>query len=100
MTPIVSPTPESSDQKQWDSVHRCPQCGHITKLGELDLKAATSGVITCPTCKWSGQIEIQIVERSQSTPDISARDKQQVVDCAIELDVFTVEGIATSNGKA
>jgi hypothetical protein len=100
MSQIVSPTPESSEHKHWDCVHRCPQCGHITKVGDLDLKAATTGIVGCPTCTWTGQIEIQIVERPQSVPEASANEESRVVDCTVELEVFTIEGIATDNGKA
>jgi hypothetical protein len=100
MSPIINSTPESSEHKRWDCVHLCPRCGHITKLSELDLKAATSGIAACPTCTWTGQIEIQIVERPQSVPKISANEEPRGVDCAVELEVFTVEGIVTNNGKA
>jgi hypothetical protein len=100
MSPIVSPTPEPSEHKRWDCVHQCPQCGQITKLGDLDLKAATTGIVGCPTCTWTGQIEIQIVERRQSVPEVSANEEPRVVDCTVELEVFTIEGIATNNGKA
>ena len=53
--------------KQWDSAHKCPQCGHVLKLADIDLKAATTGIVVCPNCNWSGPIDIQIVERIRPT---------------------------------
>jgi len=29
----------------------------------LDLRAITTGIVTCPSCDWSGQIEIQVVDQ-------------------------------------
>jgi transcription elongation factor Elf1 len=52
-------------RKQWDSVHKCPRCGHAFKLGDIDLMAVTTGIVDCPNCGWAGQIEIQIVERKK-----------------------------------
>ena len=46
----------------WESVHVCPECGHVTNLAELDLRAITTGIVTCANCDWSGQIEIQIID--------------------------------------
>ena len=43
--------------------HVCPNCGHIINLAELDLRAITTGIVSCPTCDWSGQIEIQVVDQ-------------------------------------
>jgi transcription elongation factor Elf1 len=47
----------------WESVHVCTRCGHVINLAELDLRAITTGIVTCPSCDWSGQIEIQVVEQ-------------------------------------
>jgi hypothetical protein len=55
--------PNTNELKQWDSVHRCPRCGHALKLGDIDLMAVTTGIVDCPHCGRAGQIEIQIVER-------------------------------------
>jgi predicted RNA-binding Zn-ribbon protein involved in translation (DUF1610 family) len=49
---------------RWESVHVCPGCGHVLKLNDIDLKAATTGLVFCPNCEWSGPIEIQIIELS------------------------------------
>lgn len=57
--------PDTNDKTRWDSVHKCPQCGHAIKLSEIDLKAVTTGIVVCPNCDWSGQIEIQIIEREK-----------------------------------
>jgi predicted RNA-binding Zn-ribbon protein involved in translation (DUF1610 family) len=54
--------------KQCDSAHKCPQCGHVLKLADIDLKAATTGIVVCPNCNWSGPIDIQIVERIRPRP--------------------------------
>ncbi len=75
INPIAKPTPELSGHRRWDCVHQCPQCGHIINLGDLDLKAATSGIAACLNCTWTGQIEIQIVERPQSAPETSTKEK-------------------------
>jgi hypothetical protein len=51
------------DAPSWESVHVCPNCGHVINLAELDLTAITTGIVTCPSCDWSGQIEIQIIDQ-------------------------------------
>jgi predicted RNA-binding Zn-ribbon protein involved in translation (DUF1610 family) len=50
-------------QKQWESVHQCPKCGHTVKLGEIDLRVIATGMIACPNCEWSGPVRIEVVER-------------------------------------
>jgi predicted RNA-binding Zn-ribbon protein involved in translation (DUF1610 family) len=55
----------SADEREgqsWESAHVCPNCGHVINLAELDLRAITTGIGNCPSCEWSGQIEIQIVD--------------------------------------
>jgi transcription elongation factor Elf1 len=54
----------TSDGQSWESVHVCPNCGHIVNLAELDLRAITTGIISCQSCDWSGQIEIQIIDQA------------------------------------
>jgi transcription elongation factor Elf1 len=49
--------------QSWESVHVCPSCGHVANLAELDMQAITTGIVTCPDCGWSGQIEIQVVDQ-------------------------------------
>jgi transcription elongation factor Elf1 len=51
------------DGQSWESVHVCPNCGQVINLSELDMKAITTGIVTCPSCDWSGQIEIQVVDQ-------------------------------------
>jgi len=51
------------DGQSWESVHVCPNCGHAINLAELDLRAITTGIVTCPSCDSSGQIEIQIIDQ-------------------------------------
>jgi transcription elongation factor Elf1 len=53
----------SGDGQHWESVHVCPHCGHVINLAELDLKAITTGIVSCPRCDWSGQIEIQVIDQ-------------------------------------
>ena len=48
--------------RSWESVHVCPNCGHIFNLAELDLRAITTGIATCLSCGWSGQIEITVID--------------------------------------
>ena len=49
------------DGESWESVHVCPRCGHFINLAELDMRAITTGIVICPSCDWSGQIEIQVI---------------------------------------
>jgi transcription elongation factor Elf1 len=58
-------------RQSWESVHVCPNCGHVTNLAELDLRAITTGIVTCPSCDWSGQMEIQIVDQVPPKKPIS-----------------------------
>lgn len=51
------------DGQAWESVHVSPNCGHVINLAELYLRAITTGIVTCPSCSWSGQIEIEVVAR-------------------------------------
>lgn len=48
--------------KHWESVHVCPKCGYKINLSETDLKAVTTGIVSCPECGRAGPIEIQIVD--------------------------------------
>ena len=48
-------------EKNWEHVHRCPQCEHIIKADEIPHSAIATGVITCPKCDSSGPINVQIV---------------------------------------
>jgi hypothetical protein len=59
----MKPQSTEPNVKKWDSVHKCPQCGHILKLEDIDLKAATTGIVACPDCDLSGPIKIQVLER-------------------------------------
>ena len=54
---------DQHDGESWESVHIGPRCGHIINLAELDLTAITTGIVACPNCDWSGQIEIQIINQ-------------------------------------
>jgi transcription elongation factor Elf1 len=49
--------------QSWESVHVCAGCGHSINLAELDLRAVTTGIVNCPSCDWSGQIEIQVIDQ-------------------------------------
>src|ERR1700677_1040124 len=42
-------------ERNWEHVHRCPQCEHIIKADEIPHSAIATGVITCPKCDFSGQ---------------------------------------------
>src|SRR5277367_4072569 len=35
---MESQRPDMTTVKQWDSAHKCPQCGHVMKLADIDLK--------------------------------------------------------------
>jgi predicted RNA-binding Zn-ribbon protein involved in translation (DUF1610 family) len=58
--------------RSWESVHVCPNCGSVIHLAELDLIAMTTGIVTCPSCDWSGQIEIQIIDQVPGKKPTSA----------------------------
>ena len=53
--------PTENLNSQWESVHKCPKCGNFMKLDDIDLKAVTTGIVTCTNCDWTGRINIQIV---------------------------------------
>jgi hypothetical protein len=57
----------------WESVHVCPGCGHVINLADLDMRAIITGIVTCPGCDWSGQIEIQIVDEVPRKKPTSVR---------------------------
>jgi predicted RNA-binding Zn-ribbon protein involved in translation (DUF1610 family) len=59
------PLPDPNTEKQWESVHRCPKCGYVVNLKDIGLRAVTTGIITCPTCSWSGVVTIEIVEEEK-----------------------------------
>jgi hypothetical protein len=44
-----------------EHTHQCKKCGHIVRGSEIDLKAISTGIITCPRCESSGPINIQIL---------------------------------------
>ena len=52
----------------WESVHVCPNCGYVINLADIDLRAITTGIVSCPRCDWAGKIEIQIVGNSGPAP--------------------------------
>jgi hypothetical protein len=60
MSPHVPP-PEG--RKPLRSAHVCPECGLSIELKDIGLTEVTTGLITCPKCDWSGQIEIEIIEK-------------------------------------
>ena len=59
-------------EKRLESAHVCPKCGFVLNLAEIDLKAATIGIVICPRCELSGPIEIQIVEHTASSDPASS----------------------------
>lgn len=56
---------DTSAIKRWDAAHECARCCHALRLADMDLRAVTTGIVACPNCDWSGQIEIQIIERGK-----------------------------------
>lgn len=54
------------DRAQWQSVHECPRCRHFIRLADLDLKAVTTGIVTCMKCGLTGSINIQIVRQEEA----------------------------------
>lgn len=43
------------DGQHWESVHVCPNCVHIINFAELDPRAITMGIATCPSCDCLGK---------------------------------------------
>ena len=54
----------AQELNHWESAHVCPKCGYKLNLAEIDLKAITTGIVSCPECHRAGPIEIQIVDRA------------------------------------
>jgi predicted RNA-binding Zn-ribbon protein involved in translation (DUF1610 family) len=54
--------PGKDGKKAKASAHVCPRCGFSIDLKDIGLRGATTGLITCPKCDWSGPAEIQIVD--------------------------------------
>jgi len=50
--------------ENWESVHVCPNCEFEINLADIDLRAITTGIVSCPQCAWAGRIEIQIVSNN------------------------------------
>ena len=61
--------PDTKSAAGWVSVHQCPGCGHAVELAAMNLRAVTSGIITCASCGRFGSIEIKIVDRSVLAAD-------------------------------
>lgn len=61
--PMTMKPANNNDEHSWESVHVCPRCCKVINLCELDMRAITTGIVICPSCEWSGQIEIQIVDQ-------------------------------------
>jgi hypothetical protein len=59
--------PDANGQKQWESVHQCPKCGHTVNLGEIDLRAISMGMIVCPIGEWSGLSTSRLWSRKTPT---------------------------------
>jgi hypothetical protein len=55
--------PDKCTKKLKKSVHLCPQCGFSINLEEIGLRAATTGLVTCPTCDSSGPVLIGTAEK-------------------------------------
>jgi hypothetical protein len=39
---------DGRERQHWESVHVYPNCGHVINLTELDMKANTTEIVTCP----------------------------------------------------
>jgi ribosomal protein L37AE/L43A len=59
----MSDKPLQRGTVHWENAHVCPACGHPTLIKELELGETTTGIISCPKCPWSGQINIQVIEK-------------------------------------
>jgi predicted RNA-binding Zn-ribbon protein involved in translation (DUF1610 family) len=70
---MITGSARNGEGQSWESVHVCPNCGHVINLAELDLRAITTGIVTCPSCDWSGPIEIQIIDQVPRKKPVSAK---------------------------
>jgi len=53
---------DNCETKRPVSAHVCPRCGTSILIENIGLLEATTGIINCPNCDWSGKIEIRIVQ--------------------------------------
>lgn len=60
--------PSKDTLKPPENAHVCPKCGTPILIENLGLREATTGILTCPKCDWSGKIDIQVV-RNQSADE-------------------------------
>jgi hypothetical protein len=51
---------------RWEHTHQCRGCGHAIRINDLDPKAITTGVVTCPKCEMSGPINVKILQLKDS----------------------------------
>ena len=58
-----------TEQVEWEHVHQCPKCGFIVRANQIDMKATSTGVITCPQCARSGPINIRILKKEDADLD-------------------------------
>lgn len=61
--PTEKGSPGNEKRQLKKSVHRCPRCNHPVDLKQLTMREATTGLITCPKCEWSGPIAIGVVAK-------------------------------------
>jgi predicted RNA-binding Zn-ribbon protein involved in translation (DUF1610 family) len=58
---------KDNGRRELESVHKCPKCGHLINLDETDLRVISTGMISCPNCKWFGPVRITITEELRSS---------------------------------
>jgi predicted RNA-binding Zn-ribbon protein involved in translation (DUF1610 family) len=56
-------------RRELESVHKCPKCEHLINLDVTDLRVISTGMISCPNCKWLGPVRITIAEEMRSSTD-------------------------------
>jgi hypothetical protein len=70
---------DSREGQHWESVHVCPNCGHVINLAELDLTAITTGIVTVQAAIGLGRSKykssIKCLVRSRLRSSYSARPK-------------------------
>ena len=64
---------ETDEKTQWDSAHKCPDCGQVINLRDLDLKDVATGIVACSSCGWVGPVAIQIIKRVHAAESASCR---------------------------
>jgi predicted RNA-binding Zn-ribbon protein involved in translation (DUF1610 family) len=62
---MINQSTDGENRVQWESVHKCPKCGHLVNLDETNLRVISTGMIHCPNCNWFGPVHIKIASQEE-----------------------------------